>query len=345
MRNENRDQSPGDAGFSLAESLIATMLTLMVIASALGMFNNSVRLADTTRIVSETNQNLQVATSLMVRDFIQAGRGIPQGGVPIPSGAGASAIVRPGPTALTFPGSWVTLPAVSPGANLGPTLLGVPTDIVTILYEDATLNLAEFPLTVINGNANQIRVDPRTSITGPDGLRVGDLLLFSNALGNAVRMITSIPGGPQQQVTLGPNDPLNINQTNAAQGSLQNLEIGPNQYPPTTATRIVMVTYYIDNVTDPALPRLVRQVNAGQQLAIALGAENLQISFDLVDGVTNPSNVDTPAAANSPHQIRKVNLFLSARSIDRSPKTNNFFRNSIATQIGLRSLSFVDRYQ
>jgi hypothetical protein len=89
----------------------------------------------------------------------------------------------------------------------------------------------------------------------------------------------------------------------------------------------------------------VRQVNAGQQLAISLGAENLQISFDLVDGVTNPSNVDTPPAANSPHQIRKVNLFLSARSIDRSPRTHDFFRNSIATQIGLRSLSFVDRYQ
>ncbi len=336
---------PDDAGFSLAESLVATMLTLMVIGAALGMFNNSVQLADSTRIVSETNQNLQVATSLMVRDFIQAGRGIPQGGVPIPSGAGSTAIVRPGPTALTFPATWVTLPAVSPGSSLGPTMLGVQTDIVTILYEDATLGLSQFPLTDINGNGNQIRVDPRTSIGGPDGLKVGDLLLFSNALGNAMRVITHIPGGPLQQVTVAPNDPLGINQTNAAQGSLQQLEIGPNLYPPTTATRIVMVTYYIDNTTDPQLPRLVRQVNAGNQLAIALGAENLQLTFDLVDGVTNPSNVAAPPVANSPHQIRKVNVFLSARSIDKSPKTNNYFRNSIATQVGLRSLSFVDRYQ
>jgi hypothetical protein len=176
-------------------------------------------------------------------------------------------------------------------------------------------------------------------------LRVGDLLLFSNAMGNAMRMITSIPGGPQQQVTLAPNDPLNLNQPNAAQGTLQNLETGPNEYPPTSATRILMITYYVDTATDPTLPRLVRRVNAGPPLAIALGVENLQVTFDLVDGVLNPSNVSTPLAPNSPHQIRKVNLFLSARSLDRVPRLNQFFRTSVATQVGLRSLSFVDRYQ
>lgn len=341
-------RTPGgahDAGFTLVELLISTVLTLIVIGSALGMFNSSVRLADTTRIVSETNQALQVATSLMTRDFIQAGRGIPIGGIPVPTGAGASAIARPGPVTMNFPGAWLTLPAVIPGPSLGPTLLGVETDVITVMYADPTLNLAEFPLADINGNANQIRVDPGTAIDGPDGLRVGDLLLFSNAMGNAIRVITNIPGGPQQQVTLAPNDPFRLNQTNAAQGSLQNLETGPNQYPPTTATRIVMVSYFVDDTTDPTLPRLVRQVNFGPRLAIALGVENLQITFDLVDGALNPANVEQPTGTNSPHQIRKINLFLSARSLDRKPRTQEFFRNSVATQIGLRSLSFVDRYQ
>jgi len=73
--------------------------------------------------------------------------------------------------------------------------------------------------------------------------------------------------------------------------------------------------------------------------------ENLQITFDLVDGVTNPTNVDTPPVTNSSNQIRKANLFLSARSQDVNPQTKQFFRNTMATQVGLRSLSFVDRYR
>ena len=65
----------------------------------------------------------------------------------------------------------------------------------------------------------------------------------------------------------------------------------------------------------------------------------------LVDGVTNPTNVATPPVSNSANQIRKVNLFVSARSVDRDPQTRQFFRNSMATDVGLRSLSFVDRYR
>jgi len=347
MRKNTRTPANRDAGFSLAEALVATALTLFVVGGGLSMFNSSVKLGDTTRIVSETNQGLQVAMSLMVRDFIQAGRGIPRGGIPIPSGTGSSPIKRPGPTSsLLFPSSWATMPALGPGANLGPTVLNVQTDLVTVFYADATIALSQYPLTNLDNNLNQMTVDTRTSITGPDGLKVGDLILFSNALGNAMRMITSFPtSNPQQKVTLAPGDPLVLNQTSAAQGSLQNLSTAPNVFPPTTATRVVMVTYYIDTTTDPTLPRLIRRVNAGSSLAIALGVENLQLTYDLVDGVLNPSNVDTPAAANSPHQIRKVNLFLSARSLDRMPRTTSFYRNSVATQIGLRSLSFVDRYK
>src|SRR5262249_45488656 len=120
---------------------------------------------------------------------------------------------------------------------------------------------------------------------------------------------------------------------------------GPGVYPPTTATRVNMISYYIDNVTDPTVPRLVRQINGGQPLAIALGAENLQFSFDFVDGVNNPANQKNVPNGNSANQIRKVNLFLSTRSSDRNPQTNDFFRNSMGTEVGLRSLSYVNRYQ
>lgn len=336
-----------DAGFTLTEVLIATMLSSMVIGGALTAFNGGMRLADTTRIVSETNQSLQAAMSLMVRDFIQTGQGIPTGGIPMPTGIGSVAVRRPGPNAgLTFPAAWTAIPAITPGSNLGPTVLGVTTDIVTSMYADPTLALNTWPLTAIGANGVSMTVDNRTSIAGADGLRIGDLILFSNANGNAIQTITRLGGG--QIVFFDPNDAndgMRLNQPGAAQGSIVGLQSSPGVWPPTTATRINLISYYIDVVTDPLLPRLVRQVATGPQLAIALGMENVQLSYDLVDGTANPTNVPEPPPGNSANQIRKVNLFISARSLDMAPLPRNYVRNSMATEVGLRSLSFVDRYR
>jgi hypothetical protein len=338
----HNDRQP-DAGFTLIETVISTLLTLVIISAAMGAFTQAIRLTDTSRLASEVNQGLQVGVSLMVRDFVQVGQGIPTGGVPLPNGGGATPVLRPGPAGagLTFPAG-STLPALLPGASLGPSVLGISTDMVTILSADPTLWLNQYPLESIHGSGNNFRVDPRTNITGPNGIREGDLILFSNPLGNALRMVTATPS--DELVLMTPSDPIGLNQMAADEGTLASLQTGPGEYPPTTATRVVMVTYYIDVTTDPSLPRLVRQVNNGPRLAVALAVENLQFTYDLVDGTTNPTNVETPGADNSPHQIRKVNLFLAGRSLDLMPNPRKFFRNSMATQVTLRSLSFIDRY-
>lgn len=334
-----------DDGFTIPEVLIATVLTLAVMGSALGAFNSAMTLTDTSRIMSDTNQGMQAAMSLMVRDFIQTGQGIPKGGIPIPSGGGASAIVRPkqnAAPAVTYPSTWVTMPALAPGGSLGPNVLGVTTDIVTLFYADPTLTLSQWPLTAIAADGSTMTVDNRTSITGTNGIAIGDIILFTNALGSAMQMVTSISGG--QTVTFGTGDSLGLNQRTAPQGTILRLQAG-GVYPPTTATRLMMVSYYIDAVTDASLPRLVRQVGNGPRRAIAMGVENLQFTYDLVDGATNPSNVETPPVANSANQIRKANLYIAARSLDISLPTHQFIRNSMAAGVGLRSLSFVDRYR
>ena len=333
-----------DAGFTLAETLVAMTLALFVIGGSLTALTGTARIADTARLMSDTNQSLEVGMSLMVRDFIQGGEAVPRGGIPIPSGAGATAIRRPGPpgSALTFSAAWTTLPAVIPGGTLGPVMLGVTTDIVTVVYADPTLALNQFPLAAIAADGSSMTVGAGTPITGVGGIQVGDLIMFSNAQGNALQMVTRTNG--TQTVFFDANDSLNLNQRTAPQGTILNLETGA-VFPPTTATRMLMVSYYLDVVTDPTLPRLTRQINNNAPLAIALGIENVQFSFDLVDGVTNPANVKIIPAANSPNQIRKANLFLSARSINVDLQTNQYFRNSTATDVGFRSLSFVNQYQ
>jgi len=333
-----------EAGFSLAEFLVSMLLTLVVLGISLSTFNDAVNINQLAGLVADTDQNVRSGLNMMTRDLIQTGEGIPTGGIPVPSGGGSTPINRPGPVGATytFPAGTV-LPAVTPGAGLGPTIALQPTDLVTVLYADPTLPLNTAPLVSINATGTRATVDPAVSITDPDtAVRAGDLIMFSNAFGNALQEVTGTDGA--QTMLFDPGDPLNLNQSAASQGTLVRLQSGPGAYPPTTATRIVMVSYYID-ASNPAGPRLVRQVGAGPRLAIALGVENLQLSFDLVDGVTNPTNVRSPAPPNSPHEIRKVNLFLSARSEAAHRQTGRWFRNSLATQVSLRSLSFVDRYR
>jgi hypothetical protein len=76
----------------------------------------------------------------------------------------------------------------------------------------------------------------------------------------------------------------------------------------------------------------------------------------MVDGATNPSNVRmvavdlTTAGACapqpcSPNQVRKMNVFIAGRSTERFSATREFFRNTLTTQVSLRSLALVDRYK
>ena len=90
--------------------------------------------------------------------------------------------------------------------------------------------------------------------------------------------------------------------------------------------------------------------------AVAFDVENLQITYDLADGVTNPANVRMVAAdiagtgrcAPNPcdrNNIRKVNIVMAGRSRVAAKSTRQFIRNRLQTQVSLRSLAFVDRYR
>src|SRR5581483_10136898 len=105
---------------------------------------------------------------------------------------------------------------------------------------------------------------------------------------------------------------LNLNQTAAANGTLTALNLAApansggtagQAVQQTQATRIRMITYYIDATISPARPRLVRRMNNGNATTfnnalgtvVAFDIENLQISYDIADGVSNPSNVKMTA--------------------------------------------------
>ncbi len=332
----------GEHGFSIMEMLVGVGLTLIVLATTLGALSDGIQAGDIMRLVSQMQHNGRSGLNLITRDLMQTGQAIPKGGIPLPSGAGATAINRPGPGTLTFPADWVVLPAVSPGSAMGGVVHGRTTDMVTLLYADATLALNASPLTSISPDGGTVVVDLGTPIGDPrNAIEAGDLIMFSNPIGNAIQEVTAVSS---QTVVFGPGGAMNLNQPGAAAGSITQLQDAPGSYPPTTATRVWLITYYID-ATDPDSPRLMKISNHGSARPVALDVEDLQITYDLVDGYMNPAGVDTPIAPNSPAQIRKINVTLMTRSRGKHKTTGAYAYQALKTQVSLRSLSFTDRYQ
>jgi prepilin-type N-terminal cleavage/methylation domain-containing protein len=210
-----------------------------------------------------------------------------------------------------------------------------------------------------------------------DNIRPGDLIMLSKGSASALMEVSSVV---DQTINFLADDALRLNQTSAADGTglelrntapvdqLPSPQTTPaTQFISSTAARIRMISYYLDVETDPKHPRLIRRIgNNGvwndfdnhNGTVVAFDIENLQFTYDLSDGVNNPANVKmndadmggTSGGACLPHpcypnQIRKVNVMLFGRSRLPRKASDQYFRNHLQTQVSLRSLAFVDRYQ
>jgi prepilin-type N-terminal cleavage/methylation domain-containing protein len=378
-RDASREQ-----GFSLAELLVSVAISTIILGTTIAAMLNAVRANDTAVLVTGMNNNLRTAMDLVTRDLLQVGQGLPTGRiVDIPNGPGATAVRRPGPpgTNLTWALGTASLSAVTPGPGLGPVVNNVATDLITTLAVDSAFE--RVPVTRIQNTTATIRGCPcPTSVpAGPganltngdaDDINVGDLIMFTKG---AVTTLVQVTGVNAQILTFAPGDSLNLNQNlafnppNGATGTMAevigtapaNLPNGTENVDSVAAYRVRMITYYVDATTDPARPRLVRRMGNGDPMvynnnlgtAVAFDVEGFTISYDLADGVNNPADLrfepqdldDCDPAPCSPNSIRKVNAVLAGRSRRQLNNTGLFFRNSLSSQVSLRSLAFVDRYR
>ena len=373
MRYTARRSSRED-GFSLAELLVAMAIVVTMMGAAISALNNAYSAAAMATAMTGANNSLRTGADLMVRDLIQVGQGLPTGRVvQVPSGTGASQIQRPHPdgSACTqWPAGTVSLAAVTPGPGCGPTIAGVPTDLLTVIAADSALE--GVPVNSFNLGSHTATVALPAQATGgrdistggPDDVSVGDLIMFTKGSVSALAYITAVNGA--QTITFGTGDPMNLNQFDAAlNGTVDDLA----NTPPTAAnsarmSRVRMITYYLDETLTPGRPRLVRHMNWGDPSVnnnqrgrtVAFEVENLQITYDLVDGANSIANVRMEAAdlvaggacgvnPCTANLIRKVNLNLLGRSAKRLAATDRPYRNSLNTQVSLRSLALKDRYR
>jgi type II secretory pathway pseudopilin PulG len=386
-KNSQEHGMKRENGFSLLELMVSMAVTIVVLGAATTALLQAQRATQAIAMQANTQENLRAGMHFMVRDIAQAGEGIPQGGITIPYAA-TSLVNRPG-VAGTFPTNYTALPAITPGSVLVqfatsmdpatnlPLVSGTRTDVINILYNDDTLadaagnHLYSFPVVqaapavpvctgVISPTGAFVTLTP--ACFGMPGvvqpISAGNLIMFHNQNGTALEYVTSVAGST---INFAAGDPAGLNQTGKANGTVANLGPG-GAFPPTTITRVWMVSYYVD-FTNPASPQLIRQVNypnypaaapANPPQDIADMTEDLSFSYDLT-GSTDPvgtyplgsGNAPTPIAPDTPGQIRAVNIFLAGRSEAPYMALSNpqFIRNNLSTQVCVRSLAFTNQFQ
>ncbi len=334
-------------GFTLVELVLAMGLATVVLGGALALTSQTIGLSDMVSQRSDMQQNGRVAMNMMARDASLAGTGFPASGIQLPSGSGSQdsqfACDEAG-------GCYITnnvytderLYATWPGDSGGPTINGVATDVITLVYDDTTSDFDEYVLTSIDSSGKKIYFDPATTPAWDDavvGLKVGDVVLVSNINGIAVATVTQLHDD-HIHLDPGSNDPLDFNQQGIATfGTVESI-LGP----PTSARRIFIITYYIDN-SDPDIPLLMRQVNAFPPMAVAEYVENLQVTYDIYDENTSVATADLGDAGSVPNQIRKTNIMLTVRSPGETLMEHDFQRITLTTSVGPRNLTYRDRYE
>jgi prepilin-type N-terminal cleavage/methylation domain-containing protein len=374
-------------GFSLIEVLIATAVMVGIVGATVGALTDATHATQAVVLMADTQENLRAGLNYITRDLTQAGEGIPQGGIILPStgvvwpGTGGN---FSGGTSFT--GNWSVLPAISPGYQRGPitSTSNVKTDVLTIAYGDTTLQdtnftpahwLNEYPINLTSscplgsisnsGSAPNITTTVTFDAThcvhistGNTSLSVGDLILLQNNASScsggysivaSAACDTNANGGSMALRTITAVN-TTTNTITMAHGDAFGLNGGATVSTASTwtATRVWMITYYIDN-SNSLRPQLMREVNLKGANAVGDVIENLQVFYDMLDPNANPPAIlspqeqESPAIANLPY-IRDAYVFLAARSESSYSSTGKYFRNNLETVVSIRGLAFYNEY-
>jgi prepilin-type N-terminal cleavage/methylation domain-containing protein len=267
-----------------------------------------------------------------------------------------------------------------PGYNDGPTLTGSsgPTDAITTVYTDVNFYLDCYtakmtstttvtftlptPVAPATGDANC------TSPTGNAGaqavndsavgLTAGDLVLFSFGSSNIVAEVTTAPTA-LGVATFVTGDVLKMNQASTVANSLASMYAAPSGSVTGYASRIFVITYYIDNYTSTT-PRLMQQVNGHVPVPVAENVVYAKFTYDLFNDTTDLPAVacSNPGAASDgcsgastgmlPNQITKINIQNMAMDStlmgSQFGQGNGYQRMDLQTSVCARNLTYVNNY-
>jgi len=357
-------------GFTLIEMMVSFALALIVLASTVQLFKSGVDASTMISQRAELQQNARAAINLISKDVSMAGAGLPPGGIQLPTGGVATAARYACDQVGTcyvpnhqYPnGNFMY--GVIPGPNNGVQNGGVipatnqSADSITVGYLDYAFPLNQYVCVVTSASTISLNVPvpapvpALTPINDPGtGLKAGDLVMIVG--GNIATVVAEVTNVTPNTVTFGNGDPLNINNT-GGDPIIGNLGYVFNRsvVPPAgqsncTATRLEMVTYFVQVPANGQSPRLMRQVNGLTPVPVADDIIGVTISYDLFNDTTGANNVEQrdplSLAGVTPNQIRKINLAVQAQSLAQDGARMQSMQ--LATSVSARNMSFKNRYQ
>jgi prepilin-type N-terminal cleavage/methylation domain-containing protein len=369
-----------ERGFTLVELLVAVAISLIVLAAAFTAFKKATDVSTIAVNRAEMQANARVAINSIARDLAEAGAGgFPYGGIGLPNGAAPFFARDTAGNNYLNNNTYAQdqLFAVTPAFNAGPTIDGITTDGITLVYVDQSLLSAPCS----NWSTTFVSVDPSGSqVTVPGtlcpalndpvyGLNNGDMVIVTAATKglSAVGEITNLPS--TTKIDFSASDPLGMNVPSASSGNIASLaNPGPpaGSYPPIQISRILMISYFIQALDINGNPiallgpgiaapnavdyRLMRMVNSHPPVPVAEHIVSLKFSYDLMSTAgaetsANPSAVvaGVPVFAN----IRNVYISVTSRSphpLGANVGGNGYTYSTMFTNVSPRNLSFKNRY-
>jgi prepilin-type N-terminal cleavage/methylation domain-containing protein len=349
-------------GFSLLEMVVAMALGTVVLGAAVQLYSQGVAATWTVSQRAELQQDFRAASNMLTRDISLAGAGLSNGAaIALPAATtpvygcdqSAKCYVNGASAAYPKQGTTPYLYGLIPGWKLGPTLNASQgaTDVVTVVYTDSSFYLNCYTATITSSTVVTFTLPSPLTCTLPSGvsapqnvndsvvgLTAGDLVLFSFTP-NVVAEVTSVSN---TVVTFATGDVLKMNSTTAASGNLKNAT-GAG-----TGTRILVITYYIDNTISP--PRLMRQVSGHTPMPVAENMAYLQFSYDLFDDATDtpsPDQADGGAGLTPPllpNQITKINIKHMAMDSTLKGARGGYQGVDLETSVSARNLTYSNGY-
>ncbi|MGA2353034.1 MAG: prepilin-type N-terminal cleavage/methylation domain-containing protein [Terriglobales bacterium] len=383
-----------ESGFSLLEMTVSLALGGVVLAGAVQMYVQGVQATWITTQRAELQQDFRAASNIITKDLGLAGAGLGNGAaIALPSnvtpvygcsGTGGSQttatcyiISTANPTgAVAYPtqAGAAYVYGLLPGYNDGPTLTGSsgPTDAITTVYTDSNFYLDCYTAEMTSTTTVTFTLPGATSAncTAPggnagaqavgnsaNGLTPGDLVLFTFGLNNVVGEVTTAPTGTGLTSFVA-NDVLKMNQGAAVANSLASMYVAPSNSVTGYATRLFVITYYIDNST--STPRLMQQVDGHTPVPVAENVVYMKFTYDLFNDATNLPAVGctNPGAASDgcsgasagllPNQITKINIQNMAMNStllgSQFGQGNGYQRMDLQTAVCARNLTYVNNY-
>jgi prepilin-type N-terminal cleavage/methylation domain-containing protein len=350
-------------GFSLLEMVVAMALGGIVLAAAVQLYTQGVNATWAVSQRAEMQQDFRASSNLLIKDLSLAGAGLGNGAaialatsttLPV-LGCDQTSTCYINGAAKTYPvqGSTPYLYGLIPGYNAGPTVSTPPgaTDVVTVAYTDNTFYLNCYKATITNTTTVTFSLPSPLTCTLPSGmaspqsvsdsvvgLTPGDLVLFSYSP-QVIGEVTSVSGSVAHFIA---SDPLKMNQPTKP-NSLGQVATGTVA----TGTRLLVITYYIDNTVTPS--RLMRQVSGHTPMPVADSMVYMKFSYDLYDSSSNTvktGSVDGGASLSPallPNQITKINILHMA--VDSPLKgSKGFYGLDLETSVSARDLTYNNNY-